>query len=60
MKKALRVIALTAGIISVVSTVVLGFLYLEDAADKFLKIKTGVLDKFTKHKALPDDDEFDF
>lgn len=37
MKKALRIVALFAGIVNVVSVVVLGFIYLEDIT-KYLKV----------------------
>lgn len=45
MKKTLRILSVTAGIISAVSIVILLFIYLEDAITYFGKIKTKMASK---------------
>lgn len=45
MRKALRIIAVSAGIVSLVSTVVLGFIYLEDVVKHVKKIKSKLSNK---------------
>jgi len=54
MRKALRIIAVASGIISVVSTVVLGFIYLEDILKYIKKTKA----KLTPSESAYEDDEF--
>ena len=48
MRKALRIISITAGLISVVSAVILGFIYLEDVVGHIKNIKTKYLLNFLK------------
>ena len=43
MRKALRIISISAGIISVVSAVVLGYIYLEDIVGYIKKVKTKAI-----------------
>ena len=45
MRKALRIITISAGIVSVVSAVVLGFIYLEDIVGYLNKVNTKVVSK---------------
>lgn len=45
MKKALKIAAVSAGIVSVVSAVVLGCIYLEDIAGYLKKVKTKVTNR---------------
>lgn len=45
MRKALRIVTISAGIVSVVSAVVLGFIYLEDVVEYINKVKTKVTSK---------------
>lgn len=44
MRKALRIIAVSAGIVSVVSAIMLGYIYLEDIAGQIKKVKTKIID----------------
>lgn len=55
MKKALRIIAMTTGIVSAVSAVILGCIYLEDMVGYVKKIKTKLLDS-RKDDNLNEDD----
>ncbi len=57
MRKALRIIAIAAGIISILSTVILGFVYLEDFFGQINKIKSKISNKISESKRV--DDEFD-
>lgn len=52
MRKALRIISLSAGIVSVVSAVVLGCIYLEDIAGHIKKIKTKITNKINDQKYI--------
>ena len=45
MKKALKIIAVSAGILSVISAIVLGCIYLEDIAIYFKRIKTRITNR---------------
>ena len=45
MRKALRIISLSAGIISIVSAVILGCIYLEDIFTQINKVKTKLTSK---------------
>jgi hypothetical protein len=45
MRKALRIVTISAGIVSVVSAVILGFIYLEDIVGYLNKVKTKVVNK---------------
>lgn len=45
MRKALRIVTISAGIVSVVSAVVLGFIYLEDVVEYINKVRTKVTSK---------------
>lgn len=45
MRKALRIVTISAGIVSVVSAVILGFIYLEDIVGYLNKVKTKVVSK---------------
>ncbi len=47
MRKALRIISITTGIISVLSAVILGFIYLEDIVGHIKNIKTRFVNKPT-------------
>lgn len=51
MRKALRIISLSAGIISVVSAVILGCIYLEAAAEHVKGLKHKVID-YIKEKYI--------
>lgn len=48
MRKALRIISLTAGIISVVSAVVLGCIYLEDMWGHLKRIKARITNRINE------------
>ncbi len=52
MRKALRIIAVSAGIVSVVSAVVLGCIYLEDIAGHIKKVKTKISNKINDQKYI--------
>ena len=43
MRKALRIVSISAGIVSVVSAVILGYIYLEDIAGYINKTKTKLI-----------------
>lgn len=45
MRKALRIVSISAGIVSVVSAVILGYIYLEDIAGYINKTKTKLINK---------------
>ncbi len=45
MRKALRIISISSGIISILSAVILGFIYLEDMAGCIKKIKNKIVGK---------------
>ena len=57
MKKALRIISVVSGIVCAVSTVVLAFVYLEEAIGSYHKIKKSVSSKISERKALEDEFE---
>lgn len=52
MRKALRIISISAGIVSVVSAVVLGCIYLEDIAGHIKKVKTKITNKINDQKCI--------
>lgn len=45
MRKVLRIISASAGIVSVVSAVILGCIYLEDVAEQIKKVRTKITSK---------------
>lgn len=47
MRKALRIIAVSAGIVSVVSAVILGCVYLEDLLGYFKKFRSKISDRIS-------------
>lgn len=55
MRKALRIVAISAGIVSVVSAVVLGCIYLEDIAGHVKKLKTKLTNKINDRKCIGDE-----
>ena len=57
MKKALRIVAVASAIVCAISTVVLGYIYLEEAAGNIVKLKDRVVGKINRRKAL--EEEFD-
>ena len=52
MRKVLRIISLSAGIVSVVSAVILGYVYLEDAAVYTKKLIAKNKDRIIKNKHI--------
>ena len=50
MRKALRIISISSGIISVVSAVILGCIYLEDVLGHIEKVKAKVTNKIDDRK----------
>ena len=57
MRKALRIISISAGIVSVVSAVVLGCIYLEDIAGHIKKVKTRLTSKINDKKYIGEEYE---
>jgi hypothetical protein len=57
MRKALRIIALTTGIISLVSAAILCFMYMEEIAERLKKTKARI---DQKRAQLQDPDDFVF
>lgn len=55
MKKTLRIVALTAGIISVVTAVVLGIIYLENIAETLNKAKAKISELMNNKKSITED-----
>lgn len=55
MKKALRIIGVVSGIISLVSFLLLGFIYFEDFASNFKKVKSNIIKRFIESRSLIDD-----
>lgn len=64
MRKALRIISISAGLISVVSAVILGFIYLEDIVGHIQKVKIKIADKINNKKQVEEievyDEDFNF
>ena len=52
MRKALRIISISAGIVSVVSAVVLVCIYLEDIVGHIKKVKTKITNKINDQKYI--------
>ena len=59
MRKALRIIAVTSGIISVVSAIVLAFVYFEDIANQIKKIKDKISAKVSSARYVSADCDFE-
>ena len=57
MRKALRIISISAGIVSVVSAVVLGCIYLEDIVEHIKKVKTKITNKINAQKYIGEEYE---
>lgn len=55
MRKALRIISMSAGIISVVSAVILGCIYLEDLMGQIQKVKTKLVGRANEKKYTPEE-----
>lgn len=55
MKRALRIVAITAGLVSVISTVVLGCVYLEEMASNLKVYKDKIVDKIVGRRSLTDE-----
>ena len=55
MRKALRIISMSAGIISVVSAVILGCIYLEDLRGQIQKVKTKLVGRANEKKYTPEE-----
>ncbi len=58
MRKILRIISVSTGIVSVVSAVILGFIYLEDILKCFQKMKTRSEKKIRGNRYGGDDNEY--
>lgn len=52
MRKALRIVAVSAGIVSVVSAVILGCIYLEDVVEYTQKVKMRITNKIKNQKYI--------
>ena len=59
MRKALRIISATAGLISVVSAVILGFIYLEDMFGHINRVKIKIADKIGNKKQVEEAEVYD-
>ena len=57
MKKALRILAIASGIVSIVSMVVLGFLYLEDIAGYAKSVKNRISGAISSLTCADEDSE---
>lgn len=57
MRRALRIVAVSAGIVSMVSAIVLGCVYLEDIAGHIKKIKAKISNRICDKKYIGE--EFD-
>ncbi len=58
MKKVLRIISISAAIVSAVSAVILGCIYLEDIAGYLKKVKSKIVDVIIDRKNT--EDEYDY
>ena len=59
MRKALKIVAVSAGIVSVVSAVVLGCVYLEDIAGHIKKIKSKISNKISDTKYIGEEHDYE-
>ena len=59
MKKALRIVAVSAVIVSIVSAVVLGFIYLENIAVHFQNLKARIVSKKDGKKYIGGENEYE-
>ena len=59
MKRALRIVAITAGVICIIAALILGGIYLENVIEFFSGMKKKVWNFFTR-KYEPDEELMDF
>lgn len=59
MRKALRIVAVSAGIVSVVSAVVLGCIYFEDITGQLKVYKTNLFKKINMKKYIGEEYDHD-
>lgn len=60
MRKTLRIISITAGIISAVSAIILFFIYLEDVIGYVKKYKDKFTNNISEEDLLEEENDFEF
>lgn len=59
MKKALRIISISAGIVSAISAIILGCIYLKDIVRHIKKVKTSFISKMNDKKYIGEAYEYE-